>query len=89
VQGAHWSDIWPLSFKASIDELLGEPKVDTLAADLNLGIEVLRMSEIVDASLKQNGKKIDNIVLTKENAKDKTHWITLSSDAQINHKSLI
>lgn len=46
VLDAHWSDVWTDSFKTVIDELLGEPKETTLAADLSLGVEVLRLAQI-------------------------------------------
>jgi hypothetical protein len=86
---AHWSDVWPKSFKSSIAELLGEHDEASLAADLSLGIEVLRMAEICGASREQDGKIINNITLTRESVPEKLGWVTLSSDAQINRESLV
>jgi len=66
VLDAHWSDVWPLSFKQSINELLNTTTGPTLAADLSLGTEVLRMASICGQSLKEGGKLIEGIILTQE-----------------------
>ena len=78
---AHWSNVWTDSFKQSIAELLGEPKKETLAADLSLGVEVRRLAQICGQSLRNGGQVVKDIALTADHASDKTKWITMSSDA--------
>ena len=43
---AHWSNVWTDSFKQAVKEIVEEPKKETLAADLSLGVEVLRLAQI-------------------------------------------
>jgi len=86
---AHWSNVWTDSFKQAVAELLGEPKEKTLAADLSLGVEVLRLAQICGQSLKNGGQVVKDIALTPDQSADKTKWITMSSDAQINGESLV
>lgn len=84
---AHWSDVWKDAFITSQGQLIqANPQG---LSDLELGIQTLRMAELCNISLTQNGRSIEDITLSANQYPNKAKWISLDAGAGINHDALI
>ena len=82
---AHWSTVWADAFKIQMAKFVRSQASDSVT--LSEALRVLRMCELTQSSLEQQGLRINEPKLQQSKAVKK--WITLASDAGINGDALM